>query len=96
MDSLELSLFRPNFIITSFYKVFGSDPTDFGCLFIKNSVLGCLQNKGNTGTEMVSIIPDSPQYLSDSGEQCDDKVRESDGTNEIGEEDDGYGSKLSI
>ncbi|GLJ25950.1 hypothetical protein SUGI_0497440 [Cryptomeria japonica] len=96
MDSLGLSLFRPDFIITSFYKVFGSDPTGFGCLFIKNSVLGCLQNKGNTGTGMVRIIPVSPQYLSDSGERHDGTVREIDGTKEIGEEDDGYGSEFPI
>ncbi|GLJ39396.1 hypothetical protein SUGI_0804560 [Cryptomeria japonica] len=91
MDSLEL---MPDFTITSFYKVFGSDPTGLGCLFIKESVLGCLQNKGNTGTEMVSIIHVSPQYLSDSGERCNGTVQESDGTNEIGE--DGYGSESSI
>ncbi|GLJ47474.1 hypothetical protein SUGI_1002090 [Cryptomeria japonica] len=94
MDSLELSLFTPDFTITSFYKVFGSDPTGLGCLFIKDSVLGCLQNKENTGTGMVSIIHVSPQYLSDSGERRDGTVQESDGTNEIGE--DGYGSKFSI
>ncbi|GLJ47480.1 hypothetical protein SUGI_1002150 [Cryptomeria japonica] len=94
MDSLELSLFTPDFTITSFYKVFGSDPTGLGCLFIKDSVLGCLQNKENTGTGMVSIIHVSPQYLSDSGERRDDTVQESDGTNEIGE--DGYGSEFSI
>ncbi|GLJ39400.1 hypothetical protein SUGI_0804600 [Cryptomeria japonica] len=94
MGSLELSLFMPDFTITSFYKVFGSDPTGLGCLFIKDSVLGCLQNKGNTGTGMVSIIHVSPQYLSDSGEWRDGTVQESDGTTEIGE--DGYGSEFSI
>ncbi|KAE8816872.1 Molybdenum cofactor sulfurase [Hordeum vulgare] len=38
MDSLGLSLFQPDFIINSFYWVFGSDPTGFGCLLIKKSV----------------------------------------------------------
>lgn len=67
MDSLGLSLFRPDFIITSFYKVFGYDPTGFGCLLIKKSVMGTLQNKsGHTGSGIVRIIPDYPQYLGDS------------------------------
>lgn len=67
MDSLGLSLYRPDFIITSFYRVFGSDPTGFGCLLIKKSVMGCLQNQnGGTGSGMVRILPVFPQYLSDS------------------------------
>ncbi|GMH24095.1 hypothetical protein Nepgr_025938 [Nepenthes gracilis] len=67
MDSLGLSLFRPDFIITSFYRVFGYDPTGFGCLLIKKSVMGSLQNQsGATGTGMVKISPVFPQYLGDS------------------------------
>ncbi|KAH7524008.1 uncharacterized protein LOC107420352 [Ziziphus jujuba] len=67
MDSLGLSLFRPDFIITSFYRVFGSDPTGFGCLLIKKSVMGSLQSQGaRTGSGMVKILPVFPQYLSDS------------------------------
>ncbi|CAA7387679.1 unnamed protein product [Spirodela intermedia] len=67
MDSLGLSLFRPDFIITSFYRVFGADPTGFGCLLIKKSAMGSLQNQsGTTGTGMVRIVPVFPQYLSDS------------------------------
>ncbi|MQL88492.1 hypothetical protein Taro_021053 [Colocasia esculenta] len=72
MDSLGLSLFRPDFIITSFYRVFGSDPTGFGCLLIKKSVMGSLQNQnGSTGTGMVRIVPVFPQYLSDSVDGLD-------------------------
>ncbi|CDP07599.1 unnamed protein product [Coffea canephora] len=67
MDSLGLSLFRPDFIITSFYKVFGYDPTGFGCLLIKKSVMATLQNQaGRTGSGIVRIVPDFPQYLGDS------------------------------
>ncbi|PKU64716.1 uncharacterized protein LOC110113002 [Dendrobium catenatum] len=67
MDSLGLSLYRPDFIITSFYRVFGSDPTGFGCLLIKKSIIGCLQNpNGGTGSGMVRISPVFAQYLSDS------------------------------
>ncbi|XP_050388151.1 uncharacterized protein LOC126805090 [Argentina anserina] len=67
MDSLGLSLFRPDFIVTSFYRVFGFDPTGFGCLLIKKSVIGCLQShSGSTGSGMVKITPEYPMYLSDS------------------------------
>ncbi|KAJ0041128.1 hypothetical protein Pint_28152 [Pistacia integerrima] len=72
MDSLGLSLFRPDFIITSFYRVFGYDPTGFGCLLIKKSVMGNLQNQsGRTGSGMVKITPEYPLYLSDSVDDLD-------------------------
>ncbi|KAL3525739.1 hypothetical protein ACH5RR_014111 [Cinchona calisaya] len=69
MDSIGLSLFRPDFIITSFYRVFGYDPTGFGCLLIKKSVLGSLQNQsGHAGYGIVKITPHFPPYLSDSSD----------------------------
>ncbi|KAF7057081.1 hypothetical protein CFC21_064413 [Triticum aestivum] len=72
MDSLGLSLFRPDFIITSFYRVFGSDPTGFGCLLIKKSVIGSLQGRnGCNASGMVRIVPVFPQYLSDSIDEFD-------------------------
>ncbi|CAK7339454.1 unnamed protein product [Dovyalis caffra] len=75
MDSLGLSLFRPDFIITSFYRVFGYDPTGFGCLLIKKSVMGSLQNQsGSTGSGMVKITPEYPMYLSDSVDGLDGLV----------------------
>ncbi|XP_076931842.1 uncharacterized protein LOC143597140 [Bidens hawaiensis] len=67
MDSLGLSLFRPDFIITSFYRVFGFDPTGFGCLLIKKSVIRSLQSQsGHAGSGVVKISPVFPLYLSDS------------------------------
>ncbi|KAL8248787.1 hypothetical protein R6Q59_005655 [Mikania micrantha] len=67
MDSLGLSLFRPDFIITSFYRVFGYDPTGFGCLLIKKSVIGSLLNQpGHTGSGIVKISPVFPSYFLDS------------------------------
>ncbi|KAG2308156.1 hypothetical protein Bca52824_027904 [Brassica carinata] len=75
MDSLGLSLFRPEFIITSFYKVFGHDPTGFGCLLIKKSVMGNLQSQsGKTGSGIVKITPQYPLYLSDSIDGLDGLV----------------------
>ncbi|XP_020590031.1 uncharacterized protein LOC110031257 [Phalaenopsis equestris] len=64
MESFGLSLFRPDFIITSFYRVFGADPTGFGCLVIKNSVLSCLKSGSKeSGFGVVRIVPSFPQYL---------------------------------
>ncbi|CAN1814758.1 Molybdenum cofactor sulfurase [Linum perenne] len=75
MDSLGLSLFRPDFIVTSFYRVFGFDPTGFGCLLIKKSVMGCLQHQsGSTGSGIVKITPEYPLYLSDSVDGLDGLV----------------------
>ncbi|GLT47042.1 hypothetical protein SLA2020_207640 [Shorea laevis] len=75
MDSLGLSLFRPDFIVTSFYRVFGYDPTGFGCLLIKKSVMGGLQGQsGHTVSGMVKILPVYPQYLSDSVDGLDFSV----------------------
>ncbi|XP_025796866.1 uncharacterized protein LOC112876902 [Panicum hallii] len=72
MDSLGLSLFRPDFIIASFYRVFGADPTGFGCLLIKKSVMACLQSQSrDTGAGIVRIVPVFPQYLSDSVDGLD-------------------------
>ncbi|XXG63509.1 hypothetical protein AAC387_Pa05g1682 [Persea americana] len=66
MDSLGLSLFRPDFIITSFYRVFGYDPTGFGCLLIKKSVMASLPgSNGSAVSGMVRMVPVFPQYLSD-------------------------------
>ncbi|KAL9660415.1 hypothetical protein QQ045_025229 [Rhodiola kirilowii] len=69
MDSLGLSLFRPDFIVTSFYRVFGHDPTGFGCLLIKKSVMASLHNQpGGAGSGIVKITPVYPSYLSDSAD----------------------------
>ncbi|KAH8935322.1 hypothetical protein BDL97_17G022300 [Sphagnum fallax] len=65
MDALGLSLFRPEFIVTSFYKVFGADPTGFGCLFIKKSAIQSLQNSNQPrGVGIVRIVPnpENPQH----------------------------------
>ncbi|KAI5063825.1 hypothetical protein GOP47_0020495 [Adiantum capillus-veneris] len=58
MDSLGLSMFKPDFIIASFYKVFGADPSGFGCLFIKNTAMQSVQNQsGAVALGIVRIIP---------------------------------------
>lgn len=57
MGSLGLSLCRPDFIITYFYKVFGFDPSRFGSVVFKKSVMGTLYNQvGLAGSSMVKIL----------------------------------------
>ncbi|XP_047339419.1 molybdenum cofactor sulfurase-like [Impatiens glandulifera] len=37
METLGLSIFQPDFIICSFFKIFGENPSGFGCLFVKKT-----------------------------------------------------------
>ncbi|XWS37749.1 hypothetical protein CRYUN_Cryun19dG0071800 [Craigia yunnanensis] len=55
MDSFGLSLFRPDFLICSFYKVFGENPSGFACLFAKKSTVSVLETSTSSG--MVGLIP---------------------------------------
>ncbi|KAL2527193.1 Pyridoxal phosphate (PLP)-dependent transferases superfamily protein [Abeliophyllum distichum] len=55
MDSFGLSLFRPDFLICSFYKIFCENPTGFGCLFVKKSTVPILE--ASTGNGIVSLVP---------------------------------------
>ncbi|XVE58629.1 hypothetical protein DITRI_Ditri04bG0184700 [Diplodiscus trichospermus] len=55
MDSFGLSLFRPDFLICSFYKVFGENPSGFACLFAKKSTISILETSTSSG--MVGLIP---------------------------------------
>ncbi|XP_059452678.1 molybdenum cofactor sulfurase [Corylus avellana] len=55
MDSFGLSLFRPDFFICSFYKVFGENPSGFGCLFVKKSTIPILE--ASTSTGMINLVP---------------------------------------
>lgn len=54
MDSLGLSLFQPDFLVCSFYKVFGENPSGFGCLFVKKSSISILEGSKTAG--IVSIV----------------------------------------
>ncbi|KAJ9164125.1 hypothetical protein P3X46_023738 [Hevea brasiliensis] len=55
MDSFGLSLIRPDFLICSFYKIFGENPSGFGCLFVKKSTAPLLEDSTTTG--MISLVP---------------------------------------
>lgn len=55
MDSFGLSLFHPDFLICSFYKIFGENPTGFGCLLVKKSLVSMLEASVSAG--IVSLVP---------------------------------------
>ncbi|KAL4570830.1 hypothetical protein LXL04_026493 [Taraxacum kok-saghyz] len=68
METLGLSLFQPDFLICSFYKIFGENPSGFGCLFVKKSKSTVLKNS-STSTGLVNIVQASnrPLFLQQSG-----------------------------
>ncbi|XP_023772109.1 uncharacterized protein LOC111920783 isoform X1 [Lactuca sativa] len=68
METLGLSLFHPDFLICSFYKIFGENPSGFGCLFVKKTRSTILNNSSTT-TGLVNIVQASnrPLFLQQSG-----------------------------
>lgn len=70
METLGLTLFRPDFLICSFFKVFGKDPSGFGCLFIKKSCASLLKDSTTAiGMGIVSLLPATrlSQFLDEPG-----------------------------
>ncbi|XP_023532565.1 molybdenum cofactor sulfurase [Cucurbita pepo subsp. pepo] len=58
MDCFGLSLFRPDFLVCSFYKVFGENPSGFGCLLVKKSVISILDtNSCSSNVGIVNLVP---------------------------------------
>lgn len=58
MSTLGMSMFKPDFMVCSFYKVFGENPSGFGCLFVKKSSVSALKDLGNaTSMGIVSLVP---------------------------------------
>ncbi|KAL3645373.1 hypothetical protein CASFOL_010553 [Castilleja foliolosa] len=56
METLGLSLFQPDFLICSFFKIFGENPSGFCCLFIKKSIISDL-SQSDTSMGIISITP---------------------------------------
>lgn len=56
MDCLALSLLRPDFLVCSFYKVFGENPSGFGCLFVKKPVVPILEDS-TLAPGIVNVVP---------------------------------------
>nr|GMD99915.1 molybdenum cofactor sulfurase-like [Ipomoea batatas] len=67
METLGLSLFQPHFLICSFFKVFGENPSGFCVLFVKKSIIPELE-KSPTSIGIVSLVPPSPDKESDPAE----------------------------
>ncbi|KAH7549494.1 hypothetical protein JRO89_XS13G0040000 [Xanthoceras sorbifolium] len=54
MDTLGLSIFKPDLLFCSFYKIFGENPSGFGCLFINKSCNSLF--KDSTVANSVGIV----------------------------------------
>lgn len=60
METLGLALFRPDFLICSFFKIFGENPSGFGCLFVKKTIVSLLTDStSSTSIGIVSLLPTS-------------------------------------
>ncbi|KAK7265532.1 hypothetical protein RJT34_33152 [Clitoria ternatea] len=69
MGTLGMSLFKPDFMVCSFYKVFGENPSGFGCLFVKKSCTSALKDPANaTSIGIISVVPSfkQPQFHDES------------------------------
>ncbi|WOG90283.1 hypothetical protein DCAR_0209526 [Daucus carota subsp. sativus] len=68
METLGLSFFRPDFLYCSFYKIFGENPSGFGCLFVKKSSAAVFKSSTGTSIGIVSLFPATKhgQYLDKS------------------------------
>uniref|UniRef100_A0ACD6ALF8 Uncharacterized protein n=1 Tax=Avena sativa TaxID=4498 RepID=A0ACD6ALF8_AVESA len=58
LDTLGLSLLRPDFIVCNFFKVFGENPSGFAGLFVKKASLGALERSAVARSiGIVDIVP---------------------------------------
>ena len=92
MDCFGLSLLRPDFLICSFYKVFGENPSGFGCLFVKKSIISILEDSTSTG--IVNIVP--AKELLQLAEESSGTDLELEQTTKFGLEDAGLSSSSSF
>ncbi|KAL1319261.1 hypothetical protein HN51_071551 [Arachis hypogaea] len=69
MDSFGLSLFLPDFLICSFYKVYGENPSGFGCLFVKKSAISSMEATSSAG--IVNLVPQNQIHLSEDSSGTD-------------------------
>ncbi|KAL5811101.1 hypothetical protein ACOSQ4_027669 [Xanthoceras sorbifolium] len=74
MDSFGLSLFRPDFLVCSFYKIFGENPSGFGCLFVKKSTVPILEADASAG--MVSLLPATKQLAMEESSSTDTQLEQ--------------------
>uniref|UniRef100_J3MUY8 Aminotransferase class V domain-containing protein n=1 Tax=Oryza brachyantha TaxID=4533 RepID=J3MUY8_ORYBR len=68
LDTLGLSLLRPDFIVCNFFKVFGENPSGFAGLFVKKASLAALERSVIARSiGVVSIVPARRWSLHDAG-----------------------------
>lgn len=83
MDTLGLSLFQPDFLICTFYKVFGEDPSGFACLLVKKSISPILNHsKISSSPGIVSLIHTKNDHR--EMEECDLECKGLDQADELG------------
>ncbi|XP_047947664.1 molybdenum cofactor sulfurase-like [Salvia hispanica] len=64
METLGLSLFHPDFIICSFFKIFGENPSGFCCLAVKKSSASILKLP-STNMGIVNLVPETNSTIND-------------------------------
>ncbi|XP_030472496.1 molybdenum cofactor sulfurase [Syzygium oleosum] len=72
MDTFGLSIFKPDFLICSFYKVFGDNPSGFACLFVKKSSASILRDSDaarSIGIVSLSPITTSFRHFQESAQE---------------------------
>ena len=79
-NSLGMSMFKPDFMVCSFYKVFGENPSGFGCLFVKKTSISALKDSGSaTSIGIVSLVPalrkQTPQEPFIAAEETETKAK---------------------
>ncbi|KAG6384023.1 hypothetical protein SASPL_156175 [Salvia splendens] len=68
METLGLSLFHPDFLISSFFNIFGRNPAGFCCLFIKKSNVSLL-SQSSTNMGIINLVPPIKSSSSSSEER---------------------------
>ncbi|CAN1833839.1 Molybdenum cofactor sulfurase [Linum perenne] len=63
METLGLSLFEPDFIICSFFKLFGENPSGFACLIVKKSIAASILANSDKPSSIVELRASSTSEL---------------------------------
>lgn len=81
MDTLGLSLLKPDFLICSFYKIFGENPSGFACLFVKKSTAPVLKaSPAAKSIGIVRIVAEQYQWQEGEAASSDDDNNDGDDT----------------
>ncbi|XP_062074181.1 molybdenum cofactor sulfurase-like [Humulus lupulus] len=88
METLGLSLFQPDFLICSFFKVFGENPSGFGCLFVKKTTSSILDDSTPASTIGIVSLVQNPlrkdEFSESKKSEIDDECRGLDHADSLG------------